>query len=106
MTSEAVALEIPEKRELSDRAEVRFRIMRALKQGSQMSQRDLARDLGGSLGGVNSCLKALINKSSIKVENFRASDNKIRNAYVLTPKDLAKKGHLTARFLKRKNARV
>lgn len=43
-----------------------------------MSQRDLARELGVSLGGVNYCVKALINRGSIKVENFRASDNKIR----------------------------
>lgn len=67
-----------------------------------MSQRDLARDLGVSLGGVNYCVNALIDQGSIKVENFRASDNKIRYAYILTPEGLAEKGRLTARFLKRK----
>lgn len=95
-------MERPEKQELSDRAEVRFRVMRALEQDPKMSQRDLARDLGVSLGGVNYCLKALINRGSIKVENFRASDNKMRYAYILTPEGMAEKGHLTARFLKRK----
>lgn len=102
MTSGAVAVEAPEKQELSDRAEVRFRVMRALEQDPKMSQRDLARDLGVSLGGVNYCVKALINKGSIKVENFRASNNKIRYAYILTPEGVAEKGRLTARFLKRK----
>jgi EPS-associated MarR family transcriptional regulator len=102
VTSGAVAVQTPEKQELSDRAEVRFRVMRALQQDPKMSQRDLARDLGISLGGVNYCLKALINKGSIKVENFRASDKKIRYAYILTPEGLAEKGRMTARFLKRK----
>ncbi|MGJ8588288.1 MAG: MarR family EPS-associated transcriptional regulator [Yoonia sp.] len=102
VTSDAVAVEGPEKQELSDRAEVRFRVMRALQQDPKMSQRDLARDLGVSLGGVNYCVNALIDQGSIKVENFRASDNKIRYAYILTPEGLAEKGRLTARFLKRK----
>ena len=54
--------------------------MRALRHDPKMSQRDLAQDLGSSLGGVSYCLKALIKTSSIKVENLRLSDNKIRYA--------------------------
>lgn len=91
-----------EDRGLSDRASVRFRVLRALEHNPQLSQRDLARELGVSLGGVNYCVKALINRGSIKVENFRASDNMIRYAYILTPEGLAEKGRMTGRFLKRK----
>lgn len=102
MTSGAVAVETPEKQELSDRAEVGFRIMRALQQTPKLSQRDLARELGISMGAVNSCLKVLINRGCNTVETFRASDNKIRYAYILTPEGLAEKGRLTTQFLNQK----
>ena len=102
VTSDAVAVTPSNNNELSDRAEMRFRVMRALEQDPKMSQRDLARALGVSLGGVNYCLKALIEKGAIKVENFRASDNKMRYAYVLTPDGVGERARLTKRFLQRK----
>lgn len=102
MTSDAVAVDQPKDRELSDRAEVRFRVMRAIAQNPNRSQRDLARDLGVSLGGVNYCIKALIDRGAVKVENFRASDNKMRYAYVLTPEGIGEKARMTSRFLQRK----
>lgn len=102
MTSDAVTVEPSKEQELSDRAEMRFRVMRALEQDPKLSQRDLARELGVSLGGVNYCIKALIDKGAIKVENFRASGNKMRYAYVLTPVGLTEKARLTGRFLQRK----
>ena len=60
VTSDAVAVDSPEDQHLSDRAEVRFRVMRALEQNPQLSQRDLARELGVSLGGVNYCINAVL----------------------------------------------
>jgi EPS-associated MarR family transcriptional regulator len=103
VTSGAVAVETPEKQELSDRAELGFRIMRALQQTPKLSQRDLARELGISLDAVNSCLKVLVNRGCITVETFRASDNKIRYAYILTPEGPAEKGRLTTQILKQKS---
>lgn len=102
VTSDAVAVDSSEKQHLDDRADVRFRVMRALEQDPRMSQRDLARELGISLGGVNYCLKALIAKGAIKVENFRASDRKRRYAYILTPEGMTEKARMTGSFLQRK----
>jgi EPS-associated MarR family transcriptional regulator len=102
VTSDAVAVGPPDDQGLSDRGEVRFRVMRALEQNPHLSQRDLARELGVSLGGVNYCIKALIDKGAVKVENFRASDNKKRYAYVLTPDGMTEKARMTGRFLQRK----
>lgn len=91
MTSGAVAVETPAKQELSDRAELGFRIMRALQRNPKLSQRDQAREVGISLGGVNSGLKVLIDRGCITVETFRASNRKTRYAYVLTSEGLAAK---------------
>ncbi|MHA6327191.1 MarR family EPS-associated transcriptional regulator [Roseivivax sp. CAU 1753] len=82
--------------------DVRFRVLRALEQNPNLSQRDLSRELGLSLGLVNYCLKALAEKGHVKFNNFRASDTKLHYAYVLTPKGIAAKLALTQRFLKRR----
>ena len=76
--------------------------MRLIEANPTISQRDIARSLGISLGAVNYCLKALIGVGFIKVKNFRASDNKLRYAYILTPKGAAEKAVLTSAFLQRK----
>ncbi|MDB4254675.1 MarR family EPS-associated transcriptional regulator [bacterium] len=95
-------MDASEDQDLSDRAEVQFRVMRALAQNPTLSQRDLARELGVSLGGINYCIKALIDKGAVKVENFRASDNKMRYAYILTPEGIGEKARMTGHFLQRK----
>lgn len=82
--------------------DVRFRILRLLESDPQMSQRALSRELGISLGGVNYCLNALVEKGQLKIRNFRGSDKKFRYAYVLTPQGVAEKAALTSRFLQRK----
>ncbi|EBA13982.1 MarR family EPS-associated transcriptional regulator [Roseobacter sp. CCS2] len=102
VTSGAVAVTLSEDKELSDRAEVRFRVMRAIAENPKMSQRDLSRALGVSLGGINYCINALIAKGAVKVENFRVSDSKLRYAYVLTPEGMTEKARMTGRFLQRK----
>lgn len=78
--------------------------MRELEGNPELSQRELAKSLGVSLGVVNYCLKGLAEKGQVKVRNFRASDNKLRYAYVLTPYGLSAKAAMTARFLKRRIA--
>nr|WP_274384758.1 MarR family EPS-associated transcriptional regulator [Oricola indica] len=84
------------------REDVRFRVLRMLEDNPDCSQRDIARQLGVSLGAVNFCLNALIEKGHVKVNNFRAADNKLRYAYLLTPKGISEKAALTSRFLRRK----
>ncbi len=79
-----------------------FRVLSLLEQNPDMSQRDLAKALGVSLGGVNYSLKALMERGMVKVQNFSRSERKLSYAYVLTPHGLAEKTKLTARFLKRK----
>lgn len=76
--------------------------MRLLEANPRMTQRDLARELGISLGGLNYCLQALVEKGWVKVENFSKSDKKLRYAYLLTPNGIAGKARLTRHFLHRK----
>lgn len=84
--------------------DVRFRVLRVLEGNPDLSQRQIAGELGVSVGSVNYCLNALIEKGQIKVRNFRSSDNKLRYAYILTPRGVAEKARLTGAFLKRKMA--
>jgi EPS-associated MarR family transcriptional regulator len=81
-----------------------LKLMRLLEANPRMTQRDLARELGISLGGLNYCLKALVEKGWIKMENFSKSDRKLRYAYLLTPKGMVGKARLTNHFLRRKLA--
>jgi EPS-associated MarR family transcriptional regulator len=82
--------------------DTRFRLLRLIDENPHASQREISSALGLSLGGVNYCLKALIGKGLLKIENFRKSGNKIGYLYLLTPEGIAEKTHLTEAFLKRK----
>lgn len=84
------------------RDEVQLQVLRRLHESPELSQRGLARELGVSLGSVNHCFKALVDKGWVKVQNFRQSPNKLGYVYLLTPSGVAEKSALTARFLKRK----
>ena len=79
-----------------------FNILRKLNRNSKISQRELAKDLGFSLGKLNYCLKALKEKGLIKIKNFTNNQNKINYIYILTPKGISKKTQLTVNFMKRK----
>ena len=79
-----------------------FEILRKIKLRPNSSQRELATDLGFSLGKLNYCLNALKSKGLVKIKNFKKNPNKIGYAYVLTPKGLAEKTKLTLNFMKRK----
>lgn len=82
--------------------DVHFRVLNVLDENPNITQRELANKLGISLGGVNYCLKALIDIGHIKSKNFHKNSNKSVYLYLLTPKGLVKKTTLTAEFLKRK----
>ena len=79
-----------------------FRIMRILQNNPDLTQRELADQLGMSVGGLNYCLKALINKGFVKMGNFQKSKNKFKYVYLLTPHGIAERVILTGRFLQRK----
>lgn len=81
-----------------------YRLLQLLQQSPHLSQRQLAAELGISLGKVNYCVRALIDKGLLKANNFRKSDNKSAYLYQLTPKGLTEKAALTLRFLQRKEA--
>ena len=82
--------------------EYRYKILKILEANPEISQRNLARKLDISLGRVNFCLKALIEKGLLKATNFHNSNNKLAYMYLLTPKGLEEKSVITARFLKLK----
>ena len=82
--------------------DVHFRVLHLLEEEPELTQRELAQKLGISLGGVNYCLKALIEIGHIKVGNFSKNPNKSIYLYLLTPKGIAEKTKLTAGFLRRK----
>lgn len=82
--------------------EVHFRVMQIVESNPAITQREISAELGVSLGRVNYCINALVEKGLVKIENFKASDTKWRYAYVLTPNGMTEKAALTGRFLARK----
>ena len=79
-----------------------FELLRKIEKKPDSTQRELAEDLGFSLGKLNYCLKALREKGLIKIENFKKNPKKINYIYVLTPKGITEKTKLTINFMKRK----
>ncbi len=77
-------------------------LLRKIKNKPESSQRELAEELGFSLGKLNYCLNALKSKGLVKIGNFKKNPNKIGYIYVLTPKGIAEKTKLTINFMKRK----
>ena len=79
--------------------EVRYRLLRYLEEHPEASQRELAQHLGVSVGKINYCLRALIQRGLVKMRNFKGSRNKLAYAYVLTRKGIEEKIAVTSRFL-------
>tara|TARA_Y100000816_G_C26007290_1_gene526494 strand:+ start:128 stop:451 length:324 start_codon:yes stop_codon:yes gene_type:complete len=79
-----------------------FNVLRMIKNKPKASQRELALQLGFSLGKLNYCIKALKNKGLIKIDNFRNHPKKINYIYILTAKGITEKTKLTINFMKRK----
>ncbi len=84
--------------------DTRFKLMQLLQDNPDLTQRELANKLGISTSGLNYCLKALIEKGMIKMQNFAESKNKFGYMYILTPSGIAEKALLAQGFLKRKMA--
>lgn len=82
--------------------DIHFRVLHVLEEKPSITQRELARKLGISLGSVNFCLRELMNVGQIKVDNFKKNPDKSVYLYLLTPQGLKQKALLTAGFLKRK----
>lgn len=81
--------------------ETRYRLLKYLAEHPDATQRELARELGISVGKTNYCLQALIKKGWVKVHNFRRSERKSAYAYVLTPRGIEEKLNVTHAFLSR-----
>ena len=82
--------------------EIHLKVLRYLEDNPEVSQRELANELGVSLGKANYCLRALINKGLVKAKNFKNNANKRAYLYILTPKGMETKARITASFLQRK----
>ena len=82
--------------------ETSYMLFKLIEDNPCISQRELAKAMGISLGKTNYCLKGLMDKGWLKARNFKNSNNKIAYAYVLTPKGLREKIKITARYLKRR----
>lgn len=86
------------------REDLYFKVLRLLESRPDLSQREIAGEVGASLGAVNFCVKSLIVKGHIKIANFKASKNKLGYVYVLTPSGIANRARLAAYFIDRKVA--
>ena len=89
-------------RQVNLQEDTNFRVLRLVQDNPNITQRELASTLGISLGGLNYCLQALLEKGWVKIHNFQSSKRKLAYAYLLTPSGIAQKAALTGRFLKRK----
>ena len=83
----------------TNQEQLKLAIFNSLQNNSNVSQRDLADNLNVSLGSINYCLRALINKGFVKVQNFKKSNNKLSYSYILTPTGISQKLNLTKQFL-------
>ena len=79
-----------------------FNVLRKIQKKPNATQRELAKELGFSLGKLNYCIKALKYKGLVKIKNFRRNPNKINYLYVLTPKGISEKTRITINFMKDK----
>ena len=80
----------------------KFNVLRKVNSNPNISQRELAYQLNLSLGKVNYCLRSLKSKGLVKIKNFKKSENKLKYAYILTPKGIAEKTKITINFMKKK----
>ena len=100
----SVSQDNAQRAETGARDELRLRVLRALEVNPELTQRQLAAELGVSLGGVNYALKALVERGFVKADNFRKSGNKGTYLYILTPQGVAEKASLAGAFLGQKLA--
>ena len=89
-------------RQANQQEDTYLRVLRIINERPDITQRELAEQLGVSVSGLNYCIKALVQKGLVKMQNFSSSTNKMGYAYLLTPAGVAEKATLTTRFLQRK----
>jgi EPS-associated MarR family transcriptional regulator len=77
-------------------------LLRIIKKKPKLSQRELAKNMGFSLGKLNYCLNALKIKGLVKIKNFKNNPNKVNYMYILTPKGISERAKLTINFMKKK----
>ena len=82
--------------------EIRYRLLKLLENNPNLTQRQMAEEMGLSLGKFNYCIKELAKKGIVKIERFTTSDRKAAYMYLLTPRGIEEKARITAGFLKRK----
>jgi len=82
--------------------ETHYHVLKLIEANPSITQRELANELGVSIGKANYCLKALIDKGWVKASNFKNSNNKLAYFYILTPSGIEQKARITVNFLKRK----
>jgi EPS-associated MarR family transcriptional regulator len=87
---------------LNTHQEIHLKVLRHLEEHPEITQRELAQHLGVSLGKANYCLKALIDRGWVKVNNFKNSNRKAAYIYLLTPSGIEKKAQITLRFLQQR----
>ena len=81
-----------------------YKLLKLIEANPAIQQREMAKAMGVSLGKANYCLKALVQKGLVKMDNFRRNDNKLGYIYLLTPSGIETKARLTGSFLKHKVA--
>lgn len=86
----------------ANNTEIRYRLLKLLESNPNLTQRQMAEEMGFSLGKFNYCLKELVKKGIVKIERFTSSDNKAGYLYILTPHGMEEKTKITVNFLKRK----
>ena len=82
--------------------ETRYRLLKLVESNPNLTQRQMAEEMGISLGKFNYCLKELVKKGAVKIDRFKTSDNKAAYMYILTPHGIEQKARITTRFLRRK----
>ena len=87
---------------MNQTSEIHLKVLREIESNPEITQRELAQQLGVSLGKVNYCLRGLIDRGWIKANNFKNSNNKSAYAYLLTPSGIDGKAKITLRFLKQR----
>ncbi len=88
---------------MDNKSQDNFEVLRKINKKPNTSQRELAEELGFSLGKLNYCLKALVDKGYVKINNFNKKKNKISYfRYIITPKGISERTKLTIDYMKRK----
>lgn len=82
--------------------EIHYKLLKVLEESPDVTQRELAARLGISLGKANYCLRALMKRGWVKMDNFRRSPNKMGYVYLLTPGGIEEKARIAVRFLRHK----